>query len=65
MKAALQLYPHLNKKHSVSPVMYEDSWYVNVPEERAKKEEIPAQSSKHRRKESVLKQPNVRVEAFK
>ncbi|KAG8426627.1 Golgi transport complex subunit 3 [Metarhizium acridum] len=37
--------------------MYEDSWYSFVPEV-SKKPAAPAQSQSHRRKESLLRQPN-------
>lgn len=40
--------------------MYEDSWYSFVPESHPKNEFAASQASKHRRRESLLKQPNVR-----
>ncbi len=39
--------------------MYEDSWYSFVPESHPRKDDTAAQASKHRRRESLLKQPNV------
>lgn len=38
--------------------MYEDSWYF-VPETATRKDESQSQTSKHRRRESLLKQTNV------
>jgi hypothetical protein len=38
--------------------MYEDSWYAFVPDSH-KKDDVSAQGTKHRRKESLLKQTNV------
>ncbi|CZT09685.1 related to conserved oligomeric Golgi complex component 3 [Rhynchosporium agropyri] len=38
--------------------MYEDSWYTYVPDSNPKKDEPASQSSNHRRRESLLKQPN-------
>ncbi|KAH7369957.1 Sec34-like family-domain-containing protein [Rhexocercosporidium sp. MPI-PUGE-AT-0058] len=38
--------------------MYEDSWYTYVPDSQSKKDEAAPQSSNHRRRESLLKQPN-------
>ncbi|KAH8590895.1 Sec34-like family-domain-containing protein [Bisporella sp. PMI_857] len=38
--------------------MYDDAWYNYVPEHSNKKEYAPSRSSKHRRRESLLKQPN-------
>ncbi|XMA13988.1 hypothetical protein WAI453_006779 [Rhynchosporium graminicola] len=39
--------------------MYEDSWYTYVPDSNPKNDEPASQSSNHRRRESLLKQPNV------
>ena len=41
-------------------VMYEDSWYSFVPELPSKKDDASSQSSKHNRRESLLRQANVR-----
>ncbi|PVH76027.1 Sec34-domain-containing protein [Cadophora sp. DSE1049] len=38
--------------------MYEDSWYSYVPDSHSKKDEQVSQTSGHRRRESLLKQPN-------
>ncbi|KAI8633507.1 Sec34-like family protein [Xylariaceae sp. FL1651] len=38
--------------------MYEDSWYSFVPEQVPKKNPSTSQSSSHRRRESLLQQPN-------
>jgi len=41
--------------------MYEDSWYNFVPDSRSKNDDATPHSSKHRQKDSLLKQPNVSV----
>lgn len=43
--------------------MYDDSWYSFVPDV-AKKAASAAQGSGHRRKESLLQQPNVSPRCF-
>lgn len=39
--------------------MYEDTWYSFVPDVKPKKDESSGNKLTHRRKESLLKQPNV------
>lgn len=39
--------------------MYEDSWYNFVPEITGKKSHASSQGHGHRRRESLLQQPNV------
>lgn len=41
--------------------MYEDAWYSFVSDAHSKKDHVPSQASQHRRKESLLQQPNVSV----
>ena len=41
--------------------MYEDSWYSFVPDVHGKQDDGHPQKSQHRRRESLLKQPTVRV----
>lgn len=43
----------------ILPRMYEDSWYSYAPESHSTKDEQASQASGHRRRESLLKQPNV------
>ncbi|CAL3971672.1 unnamed protein product [Diplocarpon coronariae] len=38
--------------------MYDDSWYSYVPDSRSKRDGATSQTSKHQRRESLLKQPN-------
>jgi len=42
----------------ILPRMYEDSWYSYAPESHSTKDEQASQASGHRRRESLLKQPN-------
>lgn len=44
--------------------MYEDSWYSYVPTSRSKNDDSSSHPSKHRRRESLLKQPNVSLSTF-
>lgn len=41
--------------------MYEDAWYSFVPEVRSTREESSAQMGGHRRKNTLLQQPNVSI----
>jgi len=56
---ALSGHPTTLQHNETSDKMYEDTWYSYTPEQYNKKDEVFSHSSKHRRKESLLKQPNV------
>jgi hypothetical protein len=47
-----------NIERKKQTTMYEDSWYAFVPDSH-KKDDVSAQGTKHRQKESLLKQTNV------
>lgn len=49
-----------NEPHARTATMYEDTWYSFAPPEpKAQKEDNLLTKSGHRRRESLLKQPNV------
>lgn len=52
--------PTAGAPDSPAPTMYEDSWYSFVPEFQHRRAPSTTQSTGHRRKESLLQQPNVR-----
>lgn len=50
----------ITKGQQLLAAMYEDSWYSFVPELTARKPASTTAASGHRRRESLLQQPNVR-----